>query len=103
MNRVKFKGRKQSPRGVAAFIMGCVVIIALVTMIILNGVYYVDGDGAFGVIGILSFVMSVAGFVLALMSIKERDIFLGIPVTAISLNGISVIVYFVLYILGLSL
>lgn len=102
IDRVKFRGRKQSARGIIAFIMGCVTVVALLVMVILNGVYNVSGGNVFGIIGIFSFAIAIAGFVIALMSMKERDIFLGIPIAAISLNGISVIVYFVLYILGLS-
>lgn len=101
MNRLKFKGRKQSVRAIIALIMACAAISALFIMVILNGIYYVDINIIFGIAGILAFGISIAGFVLAITSMKERDIFYGIPITAISMNGISIVVYFVLYIMGL--
>lgn len=101
-DRLKFKGRKQSVRGITGMVFGILALLAAIVMIILNGIYYVNTEILYGIIGVVCFFMSVAGFILGLMAIKERDVFPKIPVTSIVLNSISLIVYIVIYIFGIS-
>lgn len=101
-DRLKFKGRKQSARGITGMIFGITTLIAAALMIILNGVYYVNTEILYGIIGVVCFFLNVAGLVLGLKAIRERDVFPKIPITSIVLNSISLIVYIVIYTFGIG-
>lgn len=101
-DKIKFKGRKQSVRGIIGLIFGIAAMAAFLVMIILGGVYYVNVNMVFGIIGMVSFALSIAGLVLGIKALNERDIFLQIPIAGVVINGISLIIYLVLYIFGIS-
>lgn len=100
-DKIKFKGRKQSTRGIIGFVFGIAALVAFLVMIILGGVYYVTVNLAFGITGIVAFALSIAGLVLGIKALNERDIFLQLPIAGVVLNGISLVIYLVLYIFGI--
>lgn len=102
-NKVKFKGRKHSIKGILSMVIGIVSLAGLVILSVISGVSGGMGGGEFGVIGIACFAFSITGFVMSIKSLKERDIFLAAPVTALLLNSITMITFFVLYLIGICL
>lgn len=97
----KFKGRHYSVRSVIALGMGAAAAGAYIFTAVYSGLH--GGNAGFfaGVLGMICFVAALAGFILAVTSFKERDIYYGISVAGCILNGISLVTYLVSYILGI--
>lgn len=99
-NTIKFRSRKQSAKGICAFIIAIFSVVASVTMIaIVAGMGGAAGILT-GVLALLFMAIAAAGFVLALKALYERDVLSVLPVTALLLNGFVVIFYLCMYIIG---
>lgn len=99
-NTIRFSSRKQSVKGIMAFVIAVFAVIASAALIIT-----VTGSGGTsgiltGVLALLLMLISAAGFVLALKALYERDVLSVLPVTALLLNGFVVIFYLCMYIIG---
>lgn len=98
---IKFKGRVHSKRGIFSMLLGFAALITFVIISFISGNKRGLGGIELGIIGLLCMVCSVLGFILSIKSFKEKDIYLTAPVIGIALNGIMVIVFFCLYIVGI--
>lgn len=97
---IKFRSRKQSLKGICAFVIAVFSVVASVTMIAI-----VAGRGGAagiltGVLALLVMAIVAAGFVLALKALYERDVLSFLPVMALLLNGFVVIFYLCMYVIG---
>lgn len=97
----KFQGRSHSKKGLASMLLGFLVIICFLTISFISGTKGGKGDLILGIIGMLSFAISVFGFLLGIKSFREKDIFYVAPVLGVGSNGIMTILLFSLYIVGL--
>jgi hypothetical protein len=61
-----------------------------------------EGGLILGFIGFFLFALSVFGFVLSYKAMKERDIYYRFPIIGAVLNGLMMIAFFVLYIIGFA-
>ncbi len=59
-----------------------------------------QGGIVFGYLGICNLVLSVVGFVIALRCYKQDDIYVTMPTIGSIVNGIIIIIYLILYIMG---
>lgn len=98
---IKFVGRKHSKKGMIATVIGVAIIILLVVLSVLSGIAKGQGSLMLGVAAILGFFMAIAGFVLSVSALKEKDVFYVAPILGTILNGMMFIVFMVLYIIGL--
>lgn len=96
-----FSDKRHPVRGILAVIFGAASAAAFLALSILSGIEEGHGALILGAVGMAAFMLSLIGFVLALKSIREKDIFYRFPVAGIILNGIFVLLYFVLYIIGI--
>ncbi len=99
----KFSGRSHSVRGVISVIAGFVTLIALLVLSVVSSFSKGNGGLIIGIIGMLLFAISVAGFILGIKSCREKEIYYAAPVTGMVLNGFLSIIFFILYMLGLIL
>jgi len=83
-------------------VIGIVTALGFITTCILSGIYRGEGGLIFGLIGILLFALSILGFILSYKALKQRDIFYRFPMTGLITNGIMLIVYLVIYIMGIA-
>jgi uncharacterized membrane protein (UPF0136 family) len=100
---VKFTDKKHSFRGIVSLILGILSGIAFLILSYLSSLSKGNGGLAFGVAGMILFVMSIVGLVLSIKSFKETDIYFTASIIGLILNGLFVCLYFILYIIGLSL
>lgn len=100
-SNIKFKGREHSKQGIFSMLLGLLSIITFIVISFVSG--YAKGMGGIelGVVGLVSAACSVLGFLLSIRSFKEKDIYLTAPIMGIGLNGIMLVVYFCLYIVGI--
>ena len=98
---VKFRGRHNSWRAVLFLITGSLAIVLFAVLAILTAVRG-ESTFSFGVMGVVAAVLSLAGVIVCALAAGERDIFVSVPIAGMIVNGISFILYVVIYILGIS-
>jgi len=98
---IHFSGRRHTKTGIASAIMGIAVIAGFITISLISGLNKGNGGFILGLIGIALFFIAVIGFVLAYRSFKKKDIFYRYPITGVVLNGLMIIILFIIYILGI--
>lgn len=96
----KFVGRKHSTKAIIAIIIAVLMITALVTMIVLSAGQAGTAGLFFGLLGMLFFIVTIFGFVIAILSLTEKDIFYVAPIVSVLLNGTSFVAYLVVYFTG---
>ncbi len=98
---LRFSGRRHTKLGIGSAVMGILALVGFVVVSIISASYKGDGNMALGIGGISIFALAILGFVTSFKAFKERDIFYRFPIIGAILNGLMIIVLFVLYILGL--
>ena len=98
---VKFRGRHNSWRAILFLITGSLAIVLFIVLAILTAI---RGESAFsfGVMGVAAALISLIGVIVSAIAANERDIFVSVPIAGMIVNGISFILYVVIYILGIS-
>jgi hypothetical protein len=99
----KFSGRKHSIKGMISSILGGLSCIAILTLSYVSSLTAGNGSIIIGVIGMVLFVISIVGFVLGIKACKEKEIYYTTPIIGLVINGFLSIVYFTLYMVGISL
>ncbi len=97
----KFSGRNHSIRGLISVIIGGITLLALIILSVISSLSGGNGGLILGIIGMVLFVMSIAGFILGIKSCREKEIFYTAPVVGMVLNGFLFIVFFTLYMVGI--
>ncbi|WMJ89640.1 DUF6142 family protein [Anaerocolumna sp. MB42-C2] len=96
----KFSGRSHSVKGIISVIIGVFTLITLLILSIISSLSKGNGGWIIGLIGMLLFAISIAGFVLGIKACREKEIHYAAPVTGMVLNGFLSIFFFVLYMVG---
>lgn len=97
---VKFRGRHNSWRAVTALVTGSLAIILFIVMSAMAAASK-GSDIFFGVAGIASMLVSLAGVVVSAKATREKDIFVSVPIAGMIVNGSAFLLYLVIYVLGL--
>lgn len=97
----KFTGRSHSVKGMISAITSGICGVGLVSLFIISSIYKGDGAIALGAVGMLLFILSVAGFVLGVKSCLQKEIYYTAPIIGMAVNGILSVVLFILYIMGI--
>ncbi len=100
--RLKFQGRHYSVKAFISLVAGAVALLAYIVLALVSRGYGGTAPFAVGVVGVFMAILSITGFILGALSLRERDIFYGIGIAGIVTSGISMVIYLVSYILGLA-
>lgn len=98
---IQFTGRKHTGLGILSAATGIVTVIGFITTSIISGVKEGNGGLAIGIAGIFLFALSVFGFIISYKALKQKDIFYRFSMTGLITNGIMMVVYVILYIIGI--
>lgn len=98
---IHFSGRRHTKMGIAATIIGVAVIAGFISIILISGMNKGSGGFILGLVGFFLFFAAIAGFILAYKAFKKKDIFYRFPIIGVVLNGIMIIVLFVIYLMGI--
>lgn len=99
--KYKFSVRTHPIQGIISFGFGIVSLFAFIILCVLSGNAKGTSGLMAGVVGVLSMLISIVGFVLAMIALRKRDIHYRFPVIGGILNGILMIVYLTLYVSGI--
>lgn len=98
--KIQFTDKKHPFWGIVATFMALGALVMMLVLFICAGNARGQGGIVFGYLGISNLILSVAGFVIALRCIKQDDIYMTTPTIGSVINGLIIIVYLILYILG---
>lgn len=98
----KFLGRSHSVKGMFSTVIAAITFLMIITFFYLSSRSSGDGSILLGLGGMIACCMTVVGFILAIKAFREKDIIHTFPMIGLVFNGILLILYVVLYIVGLS-
>ncbi|MBQ9119868.1 MAG: hypothetical protein IJY09_07455 [Lachnospiraceae bacterium] len=101
--KLKFQGRKYSKRGVASMLLSLVALAGFIAASVLSGMAKGEGGLLLGYLGMGTLIVSIIGFVLGIKSFKEQDILYFQPIFGSVVNGILMIGFVSLYLIGMFL
>ncbi len=97
---IHFSGRRHTKLGILSAVIGIAVVAGFISISIVSAVHRGNGGLLLGVVGMMLFALSVAGFVLSYKAFKQKDIFYRFPVIGIALNGFMTVFFIIIYIMG---
>lgn len=101
--KLKFKGRKHSRRGIFSMFLALLSISGFIAAAVMSSNAKGAGGQLLGIMGLLCLLLAVIGFVLAVKSLHEQDIYYFPPVFGAVANGIMLLVLVALYLIGIMM
>ncbi len=98
--KIQFTDKKHPMMGIASMVMSFVSLIIMFALFIGSGNAQGQGGMVYGYLGMLNLILSVVGFVLALKCLKKDDVYLTTPTIGSVLNGMIIIIFLMLYLVG---
>lgn len=98
--KIQFSSKTHPKSGILSVVFGGVALITLLVMFFISGVAKGTSGSWIGVVGFWIFVMSVVGFILAIRSYRNEDIYMVTPTIGSIVNGVVVVAMMLLYVIG---
>lgn len=102
-NSLHFQGRKTSVPGMVSCAIGSVAWIIFIALAVYSSAHQGNAEAFIGTIGILNAVLALTGTVFAVRGFREHDVFYGQPVAGMTLNAVLFLIYFILYLIGMTI
>lgn len=102
-NKLHFSGRSHSKKGIASTVIAGIAWIVFIALCVCSTGAGGNADIKVGVLGLADVAFCIAGMVTAFRGFQERDVFFVFPGVGMGLNGILVIIYVILYFVGMSI
>lgn len=99
-NERMFVDKHRSVYGVASTIMGVIALLGFLGLVISSFCAKGNGGVWIGIVGLLFLLIVFIGFVIAFLAFRDKEIFYGLPIVGLSLNGVLIILYMTLYVIG---
>ncbi len=99
-NRIVFTDKKHPFKGILSVVFGVASLIILFVLCLISARAKGNSGIGIGVVGIFVLILSVVGFVMAIRTYKEEDIYKVTPAIGSVLNGILTLVLMILFFLG---
>ena len=96
---VKFRGRHAPKGAVAAIVCGGLSIVLLIVLCMIEA-FAGDVSQPAGVIAVAATLTSAVGLAWSVVSYYERDIYTGVPIAGMIVNGLALSLYALVFILG---
>ena len=96
---VKFRGRHNSPTGLVALIAGSMTVILLIALMIVASVTG-NVSSIAGLAAVIAAFMNLFGLIASVLAVGEKDIYTAVPIAGMIVNGISLLMYVVVFVLG---
>lgn len=97
---LRLTDKRHPASGVAAAVLGVLSVGMFITLCFMSGQSHGNAGLLIGLAGILCFLISVTGFVMAWITLHRENIRPVFPTIAAVVCGLSIVFYLVLYILG---
>lgn len=101
-NKLHFSGRSHSKKGIASTVMAGIAWCIFLALCVCSTGAGGNADIKIGILGLLDVAFCIAGMVTAFHGFQERDVFYVFPGVGMGLNGLLVVIYFILYFMGMA-
>lgn len=98
--KYKFSDKRHPVKGILSFGMGILSALLTIAGITLSGQAKGQGGMLVGTLGSAGLLLAAAGFILALVSFREKEIHYRFPILGSLLNGGLTLFLVILYVLG---
>lgn len=98
--KIQFTDKKHPRQGIVSTVMAVASFAFMCALFVGSGRAKGNAGLSYGYLGILNMIFSAVGFVVAFRCFKQDEIYLTTPTTGAVVNGLIVITYLILYILG---
>lgn len=101
IRRLKLNDKKHSLKGKIGTTLGVIAILIQIVSMFIIAFSGEEGETyLFGILGIISFIVSVAGLIISIMGFKEDETFKTFPTIGTLLNLFMFTAYVWMYIVG---
>lgn len=97
---LRLTDKKHPAMGIIAVIFGVVSVALFVVLCFISSQSHGRAGKMIGLAGIVCFLLSVTGFILSWLSLRQENIRPLFPTIAAVINGLSLVFYFLLYLWG---
>ncbi|WP_455714060.1 DUF6142 family protein [Anaerosporobacter sp.] len=97
----KFSDKYHPLQGIIGVILAFVVLIAMSILFYISSTSEGNAGIWIGLVGLGMFVINIIGFVLSVLAFHKQEIYYRFPIAGILLNGCFLIVFLLLYIVGI--
>lgn len=98
----KFTDKKNPITGIISTLIAAIIMIVMVVVCYQSSLSAGNGGLWLGIVGMLALLASLGGIVLALLCLREKEVYYTFGIAGILLNGLLFITFFVIYIVGVS-
>lgn len=96
-----FVDKQKSLKGMISTILALIALVGLIILLLVSYIHKGQGGLWLGFAGLLFLIMIVVGFILAIISFRDKEIEYGFPISGLVGNGILLLVYFIIYVVGI--
>lgn len=98
--RIQFTDRSHPTMGIVSVILAVAALVMLITLCVLSGKAKGNSGLGTGALGMVSMIMSIMGFIMAVKCYRQEDIYMVTPTIGSIMNGILVVVFLLLFFIG---
>lgn len=98
-----FTDKTHSIEAILSVIIGVAILITLLVLSVKSSQSGGNGPILYGIISFFSMIVSLGAFIVAAMTLRDKETFRVFPVLGTILNGVLFIALFVIYMMGFSL
>ncbi len=98
--KILFTDKKHPLKGLISVALGAVVVLVLSFLLFFSSSSKGTSGMAVGVVGVIELIAAFVGFILAVRCFKEEDVYMITPTIGAVANGVLVIIFLMLYIIG---
>lgn len=98
--KIQFTDKKHPIQGVISMLIAIASCILMIALFIGSGMAKGQAGIVYGYFGILNLFLSAVGFIMSLRCYKKEDVYMSTPTIGSVVNGIIIIIYLILYVLG---
>jgi hypothetical protein len=98
--KIQFTDKKHPMMGIVSMLISFVSLAWMIGLFVGSSMVQGQGSIAYGYMGIFNMLLALAGFILSLQCYKKDDAYMTTPTIGSVINGIIVIIYLILYFLG---
>ena len=97
----KFTDKKHTKQGIASSVLGIAALVLLTAGVLLAYRMAGEAGAAAGLMGFLSLIFSILGFVLGIRGFREDEVYYFFSKVGVGLNGILFILWMLIFIAGM--
>lgn len=98
--RIQFTDRSHPTMGIASVLLGVVALAMLIILCIVSGEAKGNSGIFIGVLGMISMMISIVGFIMAIKCYRKEDIYMVTPTIGSVMNGMLVVIFLLLFFIG---